>query len=73
MGYTETVTATYLDLSFKATARYVRFSGLKCKAEQGQDVPVTLSEVEVNPETEQDQGRPRPWLRFHSTIPDGRR
>lgn len=57
VGYTETVTATYLDLSFKATARYVRFSGLKCKAEQGQDVPVTLSEVEVNPETEQDQGQ----------------
>lgn len=57
VGYTETVTATYLDLSVKATARYVRFSGLKCKAEQGQDVPVTLSEVEVNPETEQDQGQ----------------
>ena len=57
VGYTETVTATYLDLSVKATGRYVRFSGLKCKAEQGQDVPVTLSEVEVNPETEQDQGQ----------------
>mgnify|MGYP000255404072 FL=1 len=30
------------------------FSGLKCKAEQGQDVPVTLSEVEVNPKAGQD-------------------
>ena len=54
VGYTETVTATYLNLKVKGTARYVRFSGLKCKAEQGQDVPVTLSEVEVNPKAGQD-------------------
>jgi len=49
VGYTETVTATYLDLSVKATARYVRFSGLKCKAEQIPTVchPVSSNESEA--------------------------